>query len=157
MAVKKRQPHLHDGMDVKGTRHCRGFATSWSWFLTLLALFLLFLPAPKVGAAGSLTSNTVEKATVDMRINPNGTVDITETIVYSFSKPKTSLTFDLIFPLEGEPRITCFEVAQMIVGQEEKFIAIPERDELRPQPIFYKTTEKNDRIRINLQMTAFTG
>ncbi|NLA71892.1 MAG: DUF2207 domain-containing protein [Clostridiaceae bacterium] len=157
MAVKKRQPHLCDTMSVKKQRQARGVAVPCTLFVTILMLVLIFLPAPKVQAAGNWTHSAVEKATADIRVNQDGTVDITETIVYRFDKPKTSLSFDLIFPFQGEPRLTSFEVAQTTTEMSEKFITIPQRDELRPQPIFFTTTRKNDRIRINLQMTAFTG
>ena len=99
-------------MSVKKQRQARGVAVPCTLFVTILMLVLIFLPAPKVQAAGNWTHSSVEKATADIRVNQDGTVDITETIVYRFDKPKTSLSFDLIFPFQGEPRLTSFEVAQ---------------------------------------------
>ncbi len=125
--------------------------------LLALPLLLALLPGQPVQAAESGTGTYVEKAELDIDINSDGTVDITETLAYHFHKAKKSISFELLFPIEGEPHLTSLEFALKTAGGEEKFIPVPERDELKSQPLSYTTLRKRDRIRVDMRMTELSG
>ncbi|NLA81500.1 MAG: DUF2207 domain-containing protein [Clostridiaceae bacterium] len=125
--------------------------------MTALLLSLVLLPGPPLLAADQPAENYVEKADIDLVVNTDGTVDITETLAYHFHRSKRSISFDLIFPLEGEPHLVKFEFAQKTAEGEEKFIQVPQADELKSQPFSYTTVRKNDRIRVDMKMTRFSG
>ncbi|HZK41505.1 MAG TPA: DUF2207 domain-containing protein, partial [Clostridia bacterium] len=107
--------------------------------MTALVLSLILLPGPPLLAADQAAENYVEKADIDLVVNTDGTVDITETLAYHFHRSKRSISFDLIFPLEGEPHLVKFEFAQKTAEGEEKFIQVPQADELKSQPFSYTT------------------
>ncbi len=125
--------------------------------LGLILILLTLLPGQAAQAAETGSGTYVEKAELLVDINADGTVDITETLSYHFHKAKKSIAFDLLFPLEGEPHLTSLEFARKTVEGEEKFIPVPERDELKPQPLSYTTQRKKDRIRVDMQMTELSG
>ncbi|NLA82205.1 MAG: DUF2207 domain-containing protein, partial [Clostridiaceae bacterium] len=125
--------------------------------MTALVLSLILLPGPPLLAADQAAENYVEKADIDLVVNTDGTVDITETLAYHFHRSKRSISFDLIFPLEGEPHLVKFEFAQKTAEGEEKFIQVPQADELKSQPFSYTTVRKSDRIRLDMKMTRFSG
>jgi len=121
-------------------------------------LFCLpLLPAPKVYAAEGRTGTLVEKAEADIRINLDGTVDVVETITYHFSGKKTTIPFDLIFPLEGEPHLEMIELAKAEGKDKGKYIQIPPGDKLKTLPLSYTTSRKKDRIRVNVATTGLSG
>lgn len=130
----------------------------WAWTLLAAVLLVLILfPGSPAFAAEKSSENYVEKAEIDLAVNTDGTVDITETIAYHFDSAKRSISFDLIFPLEGEPHLVKFEFAQKLAQGQEKYIQVPQADELKSQPFSYTTVRKNDRIRIDMKMTRFSG
>lgn len=128
--------------------------------LAILAACLLslsFLPPQPLLAADGDRNTYLDKAEIEMAVNADGTVDITETLAFRFLRPKRSISFDLIFPLEGEPQLVKFEFAQRVAEGQEKYIQIPLADELKSQPFSYTTARKRDRIRIEMKMTRLSG
>lgn len=127
-------------------------------FSLMAVLIFMALPPLPVEAAGEKQGSSVTKAVIDVKVNTDGTVDITETLAHYFHKPRTRISFDLIFPLEGEPQLFSLEFAQKTAADgEEKYLDIPQEDELKEQPFSYTTTRKNDRIRVDIRMTALSG
>ncbi len=126
-----------------------------------LAVFLAvsFFPAghPAVSAAEKKPSTYVENATAHVSVNKDGTVDITETIRFHFGKPYKSLTFNLLFPLDGESQLQSFEIAQDPDHEKEvKYIEVPLLNNKYPQPFSYTTERLKDKLRLHLSMTSFT-
>ncbi|HHW93982.1 MAG TPA: DUF2207 domain-containing protein [Clostridiaceae bacterium] len=123
----------------------------------VLILVISITPYSTVYAAEKKPSTYIKNATAHLTINRDGTVSVTEELRFYFNKTRKSLSLSLLFPLRGESVLQSFEIAQVIQGEEEKFIHVPETDDRRPQPFSYKTERRNDRLRIKLTMTAFTG
>lgn len=128
------------------------------WLSAVFCLLCIFLlPSPKAYAAQSKSGTFVEKAESDVWIKLDGTVDIVESLTYHFQGKKTNISFDLIFPLEGEPHLEMIELARMDGADKDKYIQIPRRDKLRSQPLSYTTTRKKDRIRVEVATTGLQG
>ncbi len=134
------------------------FARLTAIVLLVAAMFSVFVVPPSdVYAAEKKPSTYIRNATAHLTINRDGTVNVTEELRFQFDKTRKSLSLTLLFPLMGESVLQSFEIAQVIQGEEEKFIHVPESDDRRPQPFSYMTERMRDRLRIKLAMTAFTG
>lgn len=123
------------------------------------AVFLLTLiaPAPHVEAAQRQPAAYVSQAEAEMKINLDGTVDIVETLHFHFAKKKTGITFDLLFPLEGEPLFEAIELARPQAGEEVKYVRIPPQDKLKSHPLAFTTNRKRDRVRLGVETTGLEG
>lgn len=130
-----------------------------SALLLLLVLTTVFfsLPCSTIHAYEKKPATYIKNATAHLKINSDGTINVMEQIRFHSDRTLKSLTLVLLSPLKGESILQSLEIAQVIHGEEEKFIQVPEGDERRPQPFSYRIERLKDRLRIRLSMTAFTG
>ncbi len=135
----------------------RSIRLSLAVLITVMSLALLLFSQANVYAAEKKRATYIKNAAAHVTIHRDGTVTITEQIRFNFDQSRKSLSLSLPFPLRGESVLQSFEIAQVIPGEEEKYIPVPESEERRPQPFSYKLERLSDRLRVKLTTTAFTG